>query len=254
MLVKFAFAVARIPVIVFIIRHRSLVTRTFYQLLQQRPDYYSNWNWEHGEAVKHFPNGSAVLEIGCGTGSFLKRVQSTCRVAGLELNKSAIAVARAEGLNVYDELIEEHAKKNPEAYDVVCAFQVFEHIYEVKPFIEAALRCLKPGGKLVFGVPNNNPYLYKYDRLHTLNLPPHHSGLWDIASLKKLPDFFAMKNVFLFVEPLYQHQYFAHQLKSHLTEKRSLLRFIPGSFLGVVTKLLKRYIQGRNLLVGYQKA
>ena len=72
-------------------------------------------------------------------------------------------------------------------------FQVLEHIYDVKEFLEHALQVLKKGGKLVIGVPNNEPYFLGYDKYCTLNLPPHHMGLWNIKVFEKFAPIFGLK-------------------------------------------------------------
>jgi 2-polyprenyl-3-methyl-5-hydroxy-6-metoxy-1,4-benzoquinol methylase len=68
-------------------------------------------------------------------------------------------------------------------YDAVCLFQVLEHMHDISGFFKHVRAFIKPQGKLIISVPNNNPYLYVNDKLHTLNLPPHHMGLWTGSSL-----------------------------------------------------------------------
>src|ERR1051325_3188497 len=155
----------------------------FYAALQKRPGYYSIWNWQHDEAARFLGEGRNLLEIGCGVGEFLARRQSLNQCAGLELNPEAVAVARTKGLTVFHELVETHAQRFRGAYDIVCAFQAFEHVSEVKSFLEAACGCLKENGLLLLSVPNSDPYMLHYQRMCTLNLPPHHAGLWNRRSL-----------------------------------------------------------------------
>ena len=69
-------------------------------------------------------------------------------------------------------------------FSFICSFQVLEHVYEVYGFLNSAIALLKNKGKLIIAVPNNNPYFLKHDKYHTLNLPPHHMGIWDERSLK----------------------------------------------------------------------
>jgi SAM-dependent methyltransferase len=100
-------------------------------------------------------------------------------------------------LEIFDELIEVHAQKRPAYYDVVCSFQVLEHVYDVKNFIENAIKALKPGGRLIMSVPNNEPYFLRHSKYETLNLPPHHMGLWNKEVFQNLPKLFpiALKDV-----------------------------------------------------------
>jgi len=167
----------------------------FYGLLQESlaEDYYHEWKFENQLALDVINPGEKVLDIGCGIGNFLARAKEKAVVTGLELNEKAIEVCRQRGFNVLNERIETHALQNAGHYDVVCLFQVLEHIYDVKPFLENALKVLKPGGKLVIGVPNNEPYFLGYDKYCTLNLPPHHMGLWNAKVFERTAPLFNLK-------------------------------------------------------------
>ncbi len=167
----------------------------FYGTLQQSlaDDYYHEWKFENQLALDVIKQGDVVLDIGCGIGNFLVRAKEKATVTGLELNEKAIQICRQRGLNVLNEMIETHALNYAGHYDVVCLFQVLEHIYEVKPFLENALQVLKPRGKLVIGVPNNEPYFLGYDKYCTLNLPPHHMGLWNATVFEKMAPLFNLE-------------------------------------------------------------
>ncbi|MEQ1644661.1 MAG: class I SAM-dependent methyltransferase, partial [Pyrinomonadaceae bacterium] len=109
---------------------------------------------------------------------------------GLEFNDRAVEECQAIGLNVQKLSIENFAAKNPEKFDAVVLFQVLEHVCDVSAFISNLLACLKKGGKLIFAVPDNSPF-YKNFRIHlTMNLPPHHMGLWNAESFKSLEKVF----------------------------------------------------------------
>jgi 2-polyprenyl-3-methyl-5-hydroxy-6-metoxy-1,4-benzoquinol methylase len=91
----------------------------------------------------------------------------------LEFNDEGIKKAKSAGLNVIKESIEVHAVENEAKYDVVTSFQVLEHIGDSRNFIEASLKGVKPGGKLVISVPSYDS-LVSVQLNNTLNLPPHH--------------------------------------------------------------------------------
>lgn len=146
---------------------------------------------DHQIAFDRIDADEKVLEIGCNTGKFLVKIaEKTSNTLGLEFNSTAAQKAREKGIEVTGESIEEHAKNNPEKYDVVCAFQVLEHITAIRSFLTSAIAALKPNGKLLFSVPNNEPYFQRFSKYEVLNLPPHHVGLWNLDSLKKLCDFY----------------------------------------------------------------
>jgi 2-polyprenyl-3-methyl-5-hydroxy-6-metoxy-1,4-benzoquinol methylase len=166
---------------------------SFYENLRNS-DYDRDEAEDHKFAYKQIGKDAKLLEIGCGTGKFLEQVSHiTKNVAGLELNSLAAKSAVEKGFDVKIQFIEEHAKENENCYDVVCAFQVLEHIAEVKSFIDAALKLLKPNGKLIFSVPNNEPFFQRFSKYEVLNLPPHHMGLWSLEAFKNLDKFYGMK-------------------------------------------------------------
>lgn len=229
----------------------------FYKdLSENRTSYYSE-RWEHKEALKYIDKDADVLEIGSGFGAFLKMLNSkTINASGIELNPTAVKRCKEEGLDVDEKFIEDVAAENSKRYDVVCCFQVLEHITTVYEFLNAAVIALETGGKFIIGVPNNNPYLFRYDKLHTLNLPPHHAGLWNKKSLTALTKIFPLKVEDVLFEPIaVTYDTFLNvQLRhaKYFLEKitfKVLHKFMPN----ILRRLVCRFYKGRNILVVYKK-
>lgn len=170
----------------------------FYEQLQEAHQkqgltYYRGWAYDHQFAYDHIASGEHVLDIGCGSGNFLEKArEKTPFVYGLEFNDMAIQACLKKGFTVQNQTIEEHARAAAEKYDVVCAFQVLEHVSNVKSFLDGAIQVLKPGGKLIIGVPNNEPFYVHYSKYDTLNLPPHHMGLWSKKAFLNLQAVFPL--------------------------------------------------------------
>jgi 2-polyprenyl-3-methyl-5-hydroxy-6-metoxy-1,4-benzoquinol methylase len=163
-----------------------------------------------------------VLEVGCGRGDFLSAIQSSGAIAtGLELNGTAAREGRERGRDIRLEHIEVHASGHAAEYDVVCSFQVLEHIPNVRSFLEAQIACLRPRGRLIISVPNNDSFLLA-DNL--LNIPPHHMGLWTEASLRSLTRLFPLKVRTVYLEPL---QPFHFDQFAEMTVARFRRYFIP---------------------------
>lgn len=182
----------------------------FYEALDNNThNYYSDWKWEHEQVIQFVKQNDNVLEVGCAYGNFLKHSlkRGAAHVCGLELNEHAIEVAQSNGLNVHSEMIESHAENHANEYDLVCSFQVVEHISELDNFISSSLKCLKPGGIFVISVPNNDCYLYKNDLDHVLNLPPHHMGLWTEESLLSIANIYNLDVVDIKKEPALKENY-----------------------------------------------
>ncbi|HTI11821.1 MAG TPA: methyltransferase domain-containing protein [Puia sp.] len=232
----------------------------FYQHLQQSDLYYLKEKWEYDKTISLIGDHQKVLEIGSGAGYLMEKLtaKGNCRVlTGLELNTKAVQSSKARGLNVINATIEDFAKDNAGAFDVAYALQVLEHVTNVRSFLTASLDALRPGGRLIICVPNNNPYLYRHDFFHTLNLPPHHAGLWNRASFGKLPDFFPMRLNNVFIEPLSDHKEWYQTQVSYLKERHhpaaGILSAVPATLYKNTLRLLKNFIEGRNIMVEFVK-
>ncbi len=228
----------------------------FYAELQKKNFYYNQWIWEHETALQNIATGSRLLEVGCGTGSFIEKLSSKgFNCTGIELNSAAAEVCRQKGLTVHNELLETHINSHSGLYDVVCAFQVLEHVYDVRSFINCCLQCLKPGGKLIFAVPNNNPWYYRYDKYHIMNLPPHHSGLWNKEAFLRLPAFFPFKTEKILFEPLLNRvQFIQIWLRHHQFNRlyRLSQKIHPGIFNRLLWPL-KWLVNGKCVLAVFEK-
>jgi hypothetical protein len=116
---------------------------------------------------------------------------------------------------------------------------------------------LAQGGEVNLCVPNNNPYLYRHDLYHTLNLPPHHSGLWNRESFSKLPDFFPMRMNNIFIEPLSDYKEYYRTQVNYFREKKNpvhrLLSLVPAPIYKNSLRLLRHVMEGRNILVEFIK-
>lgn len=155
-------------------------------------NYYPQWKWEYQIAYELISKNESVLDIGCGAGFFISKIKDRgSNVLGLEFNQKAIKSCLDKNIPVINTSIQEYAKSNSEQFDVITFFQVLEHIDNPMSFIEAALKVVKKGGKLIIGVPNNAPNYMYFNVFETLNLPPHHAGLWSesafIGLTKLLP-------------------------------------------------------------------
>ena len=229
----------------------------FYEELQNFEWYYTADKWEHLESLKYINKGDNVLEVGCAKGAFLERLKTHCaKAVGLELNESAAENARAKGLDVRNQLIQDFAKANEGQFDVVCSYQVLEHITEVREVINAMIACLKPGGRLIISVPNNETFI----TLDDLNMPPHHVGFWNSKAFKALPKYFTgIKLREMRYEPL-QSQHFEWYYDIKFRQPLNKLGFIGYKLLGLLfpykDKLLHTLsskIKGHSIMPIYYK-
>lgn len=241
-------------------------TGALYDELQKIDWYYQEWKWEYQQIFDAFGGSGNLLEIGCGKGVFLKRMQETGkRCAGLELSDDAVEAGRRNNVSIRKSTIEEYAPGHEEMYDIVCSFQVLEHIAEVDAFISSSLRVLKKGGKFIVAVPNNDALFFRernlehrdgeYQKTLLLNLPPHHMGLWNRESLENLQNVYPIRvDSFLF-EPI---AWWRKRLNYSILKNSKLpkpFQSLPGSLVNplLLLRYKKHFKQGDTIIAIFTK-
>ncbi len=103
---------------------------------------------------------------------------------GLELNREAIA-ATVTDFPVLARPLDAFAGAQPGTFDVVCAFQVLEHVSEPGAFLRQCLQALRPGGLLIVSTPNAAAPVFRH-RQDPFDMPPHHLNHFDAASYRRV--------------------------------------------------------------------
>ncbi|HXI13146.1 MAG TPA: class I SAM-dependent methyltransferase [Thermoanaerobaculia bacterium] len=93
-------------------------------------------------------NLESVLEIGAGNGFFLEVVcdEGVANVRGIEPSTAAIAAARAD---IQPRLVADVLRPDifpPESFDLICAFQVLDHVPDPLDFVRQCHALLRPRG------------------------------------------------------------------------------------------------------------
>lgn len=117
-------------------------------------DADDNTSWQ--KTFRLVPEKSTVLDIGCSSGSFGKRLieEKDCVVDGIEIDDGDIKKAKKILRNVYKYNIETDDLKLKNKYDIIFMGDVIEHLARPIEALKKVRALLKPSGKLVFSVPN----------------------------------------------------------------------------------------------------
>ncbi len=107
------------------------------------------------EIVAQYSLDGAILDVGCSSGAFLSTLKGGAwKLYGIEMEASTAERARtASGAEVFVGDAE-RAPFAPESFDVITCFDVLEHVYRPRPFLEKVLSWLKPGGIFLTQLPN----------------------------------------------------------------------------------------------------
>ena len=117
--------------------------------------YLSNFN---------LPENANILEIGCGTGGNIPILQQYGTVKAIEMDVFAIEYAKNTGA----EIRQGHLPNNfpyDGKFDLICMFDVLEHIEKDNETLKVIKDYLKPNGKLFITVPAYQWLYGSHDKL-----------------------------------------------------------------------------------------
>jgi len=123
---------------------------------------------------------SAVLDVGCATGTFLQRLRSRYGVspAGVDFKDLSDAPS-LDGVEFHCSLFYE-APLDECRFDLVTMWHFLEHDYDPVRSLQAARRVMKPGGTLIVEVPRLDSRTFRWFRNRWPGLQaPQHTVLLD---------------------------------------------------------------------------
>jgi SAM-dependent methyltransferase len=113
------------------------------------------------------PKPAKVLEVGCGPGGNLTMLRRFGDVVAMEPDEASRAYAAERmGVRVEAGFLPDDLPFAPDSFDLVCAFDVIEHVDDDAASVQALARLIRPGGYFATTVPGQ-PWMWsRHDELH----------------------------------------------------------------------------------------
>jgi len=216
------------------------------------------------QAKKYINSGDHVLEVGSGKGAFVKHLP-TKHYVGLDFSQKAKEMAEKEGILIENEMIQDYAEDHLEGFDVVVSFQVLEHVSDPNTFLNAQIKALKAGGKLIIAVPSEDSFL-KYANNSVLNMPPHHVTRWCDSTFEFIAEKYGLNIVDIYHEKVQEvhkkwylntligSRFFSNKLISTSIFRKIIMKFISLISSGIVKGLKNEMLpNGHTVLVVFEK-
>jgi 2-polyprenyl-3-methyl-5-hydroxy-6-metoxy-1,4-benzoquinol methylase len=236
----------------------SIDEEALYNKISRNKNYYSPLRWEFPIALSYIHPDDKVLEVGCGYGAFLDILFKENIVhQGIELNRHAVEIATQKGHIVTNSPIHDFCREHAEKFDVVCLFQVLEHISDVNAVFCDLLTIIKEGGRLIIAVPNNDAFVTRFDYLSGAgNVPPHHVGLWTKQALINLGKYYGLKLLAIKEQPLPKHlagHYYTLKMKKMLGCFAPIIVLPTRWFVKIFLKKKAHNLLGPTIFVAFEK-
>jgi ubiquinone/menaquinone biosynthesis C-methylase UbiE len=157
---------------------------------------FSSNSYTHAEAdrlkvedcANHIEDGKSVVDLGCGTGHFLKAIKDkrkNCECTGLDFSSWMMTTLKQERPDitwVKGDVLKTNLPD--ESFDYVLSFEVLEHVDEPTKLIAEMARLCKEGGKAILSTPlwdrvpsKEHVWLFDLDDLQSM-LETHFSQVW----------------------------------------------------------------------------
>jgi 2-polyprenyl-3-methyl-5-hydroxy-6-metoxy-1,4-benzoquinol methylase len=208
-----------------------------------------------------FPEGSKILDIGCGGGWKLDLYKEFgWETYGFDVSSEAVEIARAKGHNVTTEQVE--TITYPDNYfNVIQISHVIEHLPAPVFTIKKAFSLLKEEGVLLLETPNNSSLLAKVFKKDYWQIDsPRHFQVFNIKSLNLL-----LTNCGFYIDRLItnnSHNGIINSVQAFLTRKQGKSKNIKNNrilktinaILTILLIPLNKFGLGENIVVFAKKS
>ena len=181
--------------------------------------------------VKYANEDPKVLDIGCGTGSFVQFLNSNkINAYGIEPSNNARGLAIKKGVSCFKDFNELKDKD----FDIITMWHVLEHVPNFNTQLKSIKNALNENGKLIVAVPNFESYDAKYyDKFWAAYDVPRHIWHFSEKAIGKI----AQENGFILkkVKPMWFDSFYVSMLSEKYKNRK--LNFIKAFSIGLISNL-----------------
>lgn len=183
---------------------------------------------------RHQPNKGTLLDIGAGTGFFLRAAKKRgWSVTGIEPNTFARNLANSKAPNTVFDSDALQTFQN-QSFDVITLWHVLEHLPDLEDDINTIQKLLKPNGRIVVAVPNFKSYDANYYKgfWAAYDVPRH---LWHFSQQSISILFSKVQMKLESTHPLVMDAYYVSLLSNKL--KSGSYRILNSLWIGFFSNL-----------------
>lgn len=134
------------------------------------PLTYTRYRLMLNELPPTIPEGTRIIDVGCGNGTFLgilKEKYPNVVLCGVEYSQQARQVANKnlQEIILIGDIVEIAPQLAKDPYDIVICSEVLEHVEDPLLSLKAITSLLKPDGLGIFTVPGGMRYWSKQDEV-----------------------------------------------------------------------------------------
>lgn len=159
---------------------------------------YPAWKWEYDATLQVLrarePDEFTLLELGAGNGAFVQAVTPALtpkeNVLCTEYSAPGQQAIRSYGIQcTATDVRAWTAAEHESRFDVICMFQVLEHLDRLDLLFERLSHIAAPNAQLFIAVPNAERTAFQEQHGGLLDMPPNHIGRWNRQCFQQLGRF-----------------------------------------------------------------